>query len=370
MEISMHYILLASSLLFFLSCQSTDKVTRIDKEKKKVEIQSQIDSNSAVNFLIQDGLLDRTQASLLELSKENPKKIVTLLNISQVSLAQGNLKKAEEYCRKALRLDLKNQDAKLILANIYYRYGNFDMAEIILNGLEESYKSSSRALNIKAMISLKHDRKADALALFKEALKKDPGDVAVRMNLGVLHLDHQQVDNAAVEFERVLKIMPDHPDAKMHLAMIYSIRKEYDAAEKLFDDVGNLNAKNALYLYNMAILEERRENFDSSLDYLDRYLSTVTAKSSNNQEVFAMIDRIRTRKAAMGESISDEQIKTLAAKAIQKPKVEKKKSFGPTVDSAEANVKEEKNRKVEPKRANVKKSFAGEDVEDLERMLK
>lgn len=366
----MHYTLLMASFLVLLSCQSTDKVTRIDKEKRKVEIQSQTDVDSAVNFLIKDGLLDQTQASLLELSKENPTKIATLLNISQVSLAQGDLKKAEDFCRKALRLDLKNQDAKLILANIYYRNGNFDMAEIIINGLEDSYKQSSRALNIKALISLKQDRKADALAIFKEALKKDPGDVAVRMNLGVLHLDHQQVDNAAVEFERVLKIMPDHPDAKMHLAMIYSIRKEYDAAERLFDEVGNLNSKNALYLYNMAILEERRENFDSSLDYLDRYLSTVTARSKNNQEVFAMIDRIKTRKAAMGESISDEQIKTLAAKAIQRPKTSKKKPYGPTVDSVNTKVHKERNDEARPKAADSKKSFAGEDVEDLERMLK
>lgn len=362
----MYNILFVSSLFILFSCQSTDKVTRIDKNKKRVEIQSQIDPNSTVNYLIQDGLLDKTQGSLLELSKDNPRKIATLLNISQVSLAQGDLKKAELYCRKALRIDLKNQDAKLILANIYYRYGNLDMAEIIINGLDDSYKNSSRALNIKAMISLKKERHSDALALFKEALKKDPGDVAVRMNLGVLHLKHQQVSNAAVEFERVLKIMPDHPDAKMHLAIIYSIRKDYDAAEELFDDVGNLNSDNALYLYNMAILEERREDFDASLDYLDRYLSTVAAKSSNNEEVFAMIDRIRGKKAAMGDSISDEQIKSLAAKAIQRPKEEKKKPLGPTLDSAK------KKDKVEMKKKDIrgKKSFAGENVEDLERMLK
>lgn len=358
----MYRIVVVAILLFFQACQSTDKVTRVDKEKRKVEIQSQSDPNSAVNFLISDGVLDRTQAKLMDLSMKNPGKISTLLNISQVAIAQGDYKKAENYCRKALRLDLKNQDARFILANIYYRIANYDMADIVINGLEESFQKTSKALNLKAMISLKQDRSAEALAFFKQALKRDPGDVAVRMNLGVLHLKHQQVDSAAVEFERVLKIMPGHPDAKMHLAIVKSIRKDYKAAEDLFDELGSLNSKNPLYLFNMAILEERRENFDSSLEYLDKYLSTNDAGSNTNQEVFAMIDRIRSKKAAAGDAISDEQIKTLAAKAIQRPRQKKDtRPLGPVIEKPNGKT---------PSETKSKDAFGDENVEDLERMLK
>lgn len=344
------------------SCQTTDKIARVDAYKKRIQIQSGDDSRSAIHYLLKDGALDKAYVELIKNIKKNPKKIETLLNLSQISIAKDNLKKAEAYCREALKHDLKNQDARLILANIYYRRNNIEMSDIILNGLADHVKNSSAVLNLKAMIAMKNDRPALALATFKKALKVDPGNIASRMNLGVLYLYHEQVDNAAIEFERVLKLMPDHPDAKLHLGIVYSVRKEYSDAEDLFNEIINIDETNPLALYNLAVLEERRENFDDSLVYLRRYLDTPYAKSENNQEVFALIDRIRGKKEAMGEAMTDQQIEELAARSKSSPA---QRAIGKNTLDVETKGEIYDDTEAEPSTNSVP-----DDVDELERMLK
>lgn len=343
------------------ACQTTDKVARVDAYKKRIQIQSQADRRSAVNYLLKDGALDQAYLELLKSLKKQPKKIGTLLNLSQINIAKGNLKKAEAYCRKALKHDLKNQDARLILANIYYRRDNFEMADIILNGLSESSQNASPVLNLKAMIAMKKDRPALALATFKRALKVDPGSIATRMNLGVLYLYHEQVDNAAIEFERVLKLMPGHPDAKLHLGIVHSIRKNYGKAEDLFNEIVEIDQANPLALYNLAILEERQENFDESLVYLRRYLDTRFAQSKNNEEVFALIDRIRAKKEALGDAMTDEQIEELASRTKSAPQ----RSLGKNTP-----MKEDVSPDTEESYEDGMPSSVPDDVDELERMLK
>ena len=182
------------------------------------------------------------------------------------------------------------------------------MTDIVLSSLGEEANKNSIALNLKALVALKNDRPAYAMNYFKTALKFNPGDVAARMNLGVLYVYYRQIDAAAVQFERVLKSMPQHIDAKLHLAVIKSSRGQFEAAEDLYKDVLDVDPKNALAFYNLAVLEEKRKNYDESMTNLKIYLASNYAKNQDNKEVFAMIERIRAKKDMLGESITDAEI--------------------------------------------------------------
>ena len=164
---------------------------------------------------------------------------------------------------RRLKRDLKNRNAKLILAQIYYRRGFYDMTEIILNSLGKYAEKDSLALNLRALIALKNDQPAYALNHFKRALKFNPGDIAARMNLGVLYVYYRQIDAAAVQFERVLKSMPNHVDAKLHLGIILASRGSMTAAEDLYKEV-SADPDNALATYNLAVLGEKIKNYDDS----------------------------------------------------------------------------------------------------------
>ncbi|MFW7381212.1 MAG: tetratricopeptide repeat protein [Oligoflexus sp.] len=364
---------------FTAGCQTTSYFAKIDKEKRKIEVQSQSDAASPMSNLSRNGALNQTVNRLKEQLKSDPRNVTSLINLSQIYLSQNKLKDAEELCRQALKNDLKNQEAKLILAQIYYRRNNIDMADIIVNGLDENTSKDSQVINLKALIALKRDRPGLALALFQEALKNNPGDVAVRMNLGVLYVQYQQLDQAAVQFERVLSLMPDHPDAKLHLAIVSSSRKDFKIAEKYYDEVLGVDSNNPIATYNMAVLDERREEFDSAINHLRDYLDSSYAKSQNNQEVFSMIDRIRTQKELRGQSMSDSDIKDLASKASQPPvartapKLEEENDESQTVGQIPeaTNPGSEAKRSEKPTPVKEKTNYRSdeEEIEALERAL-
>ncbi len=333
--------------ILFASCQTASLVTKVDVRRKNIEIQSQADPGSAVLALQKEGALESLEKDLLAKVEKSGKDVDSLLNLSQIKLAQGKYDEADKYCRQALKYDLDNRDAKLILAQTYYRRGYFDMADILLNSLGKAVNKDSIALNLKGLIELSRDRPSGAMYLFKEALKYNPGDVATRMNLGVLYMHYRQIGRAAVEFERVLKVMPHHIDAKLHLAVIKASRGQFQQAEELYKDVIDVDSKNALAMYNLAVLEEKRKNFDDSLDYLRAYLESDYAKEQRNKEVFAMIERLKTKKEMQGEKVSDSDIKELAEQIRQNQEVASKNPVvGNNLDKSLTTKKKEKKQTV------------------------
>ena len=331
-------ILLIGSAWILASCQTASLVTKVDVKRKNIEIQSQSDVGSAVLALQKEGALESLKRDLEDKVKKNRKDVPSLINLSQIALAQANYKKADEYCRQALKFDLDNRDAKLILAQIYYRRGYHDMSDIILNSLGSEADKDPIALNLKGLIELANDRPSHAMHLFKTALKYSPGDVATRMNLGVLYVYYRQIEQAAVEFERVLKVMPNHIDAKMHLAVIKASRGQFEQAENLYKDVMDADSKNALATYNMAVLEEKRKNFDDSLDYLKTYLNSTYAQGQSNKETFAMIERLKAKKEMRGDKVSDSEIKELAEQIQQNQEVAANRKLQESRSSSETTA--------------------------------
>ncbi|RYZ56468.1 MAG: tetratricopeptide repeat protein, partial [Proteobacteria bacterium] len=184
---------IASSLacLWLLgACATTGQVARIDKEKRRFELQSQDDGKSAM-VANEDSTTKSLISKLEDRIKDNPRDLDAMINLAQAQLASSKLDKAENAVREALKVDLKNEPARKILAQIYYRRGNLDMAQIILNGLDAMNSKDSQVLNLMGMIALRQDKPEFALLAFQEALKHNPSDIAVRMNLGVLYVHYR-----------------------------------------------------------------------------------------------------------------------------------------------------------------------------------
>ncbi len=308
-------ILILGSLGLNQACRTTGQVARIDKERRKFELQSQDDTKSAM----QTNEEGTTKTLVLKLEKRieaNPRDLNAQINLAQTHLAMGKYDRAEKSCRDALRVDPRSETARKILAQIYYRRGNLEMANIILNGLDAINSKDSQILNLLGMIALRQNRPEFALQAFQESLKNNPSDIAVRMNLGVLYVHYRQLGLAAVEFERILKVMPEHPDANLHMAIIESNRGNLERAEDLYQKVLGIARNNPVAVYNLAVVEERRKNYDKSIAYLKRYLDSDFAKNKNNQEVFALIEKVRSEKeATTGKRVSDDDIMKLAAKS-------------------------------------------------------
>lgn len=353
------YILKTTTVLglvaMLCACASSGSIAKVDPLRKKVELQSSMDTRSAMPDLRNEKSVNSSIEKLKASLASDPHRVSTLLNIAQLHLIQNQFKAAEEYCRRALRVDLKNEEARKILAQIYFRKGNFEMASIILNNLGGMRSKDSKVLNLLGMIAIREGRNAEAREYFTTALKVNSSDIAVRMNLGVLYVKYRQLANASVEFERVLKLMPDHNDAKLHLAIIKTARGDYKTAESIYSDILDRRKDNPLALYNLAVLEKNRKNYGHAVDVLKKYLSTGYARKAKNSEVFALIEDIRRNQSSSQTRVSDDEIQQMADRAVE--------SGG---DSAA--VEEETSEPAQAAPAPTRKA-KDEEISDLERLL-
>jgi len=328
--------LLTMTVLVTAACKTNQRVAVVDEHRRHIEVYSSQDGKSAMLDASKDARFNRAVQDLEARVKQEPRDLAALANLAQLYLVQERFDESEATSRQILRLDIKNNDAKRVLAQVSLRRGNPEMATIILNSMDEQALKDSQTLNLLAMVALHEKKPEHAMAYFKEALKANPSDAAVRMNLGVLYLKHRQLASAAVQFERILRSMPEHIDAKMHLAVIKAARGENSEAEKIYRDVLRQQDKNPLALYNLAVVQKRMQRHDSALDNLKAYLQTPYARSSNTENVFALIEAIQSDKAARGERVSDDDIQRLAAQIRSEPR--QQSSRAPTVGPATSEV--------------------------------
>jgi tetratricopeptide (TPR) repeat protein len=148
---------------------------------------------------------------------KRPDSATAHTNYGRALIEQKNYKAGEE----ALHLALQQKASPPQQSNIYDLLGLVEMRQ-------------------------KHYHKAEQY--FKDALKKNPGNMSSMNNLGVLYLtmaeskkhqDGQQelLSKAATVFEKILVISPHFIQPKFNLALVYMKQKNYEMAEEYFNAV-------------------------------------------------------------------------------------------------------------------------------------
>lgn len=106
---------------------------------------------------------------------------------------------------------------------------------IILAG--EAQSESNRNQMSKAFnLSIQGDNEG-ALKIFKEIEAREPDNLYVHNNLGLVYTNLEQYDLSIRHYEKALRINPHFPMAKNNLAFVYIRLKNYDKAEKLLLEV-------------------------------------------------------------------------------------------------------------------------------------
>ncbi len=306
---------ISASMFVFTGCTTSPAgIAKVNKSKGTLSLYSSGDKRTVSSKVTKTSSIVKSEKALKSELKSDPTDVVSLLNLARLQLAQGKLKSAESSCRNALRRDLKNREARKTLAQIYIRRDNYDMAEIILTGLGGEKSKDAEVLNGMALIALNKGRNAKSMYLFKRALKRDSSNVAVRMNMGVLMLSYRQFAQASTQFERVLKIMPENIDAKLHLAVIKAVRGENDSARGIYEDVLSQDKNNSLALYNLAVLQSKNKSYNKAIDNLKKYLKSRHGGSEDTEKAVALISEIQSKKDDGTANVSDEEIRSLAAK--------------------------------------------------------
>ena len=367
-------LLLSGALL--ASCQTLETGGKVvDSNRKEVIISSNGDDRSALPQGRKDTSLTKARERLEAHIKTSPKDLKALLSLAELQLAQDNLAEAETTSRRVLLLDVKNQDARRVLAQIAIRRNNYDMAMIFLTALGGEQSKESSVLNMLGLVAFNRQDNGEAMRMWKQALNLNPGDISVRMNMGVLYLKNRLLAQASTQFERVLKVAPNHQDARLHLAIIDAARGKNKEAIETYKSILTQDATNQLVVFNLAAAQKNVGQFDEALENLKKFIKISPETSENTSQAFAMIDDINNLKLAKGEKVSDEDLVALAQELATRKSLQKNQSAGGQGASANSSNNKKsststtaitKQAKSEPL---VEPSVNDQEIEALEKQL-
>src|SRR6266852_5358556 len=93
----------------------------------------------------------------------------------------------------------------------------------------------------KAQAALRHRHYSQASRTLEDALKRFPGNVQLRLELGRVYV-YQRQDSRAIEcFRAILRDDPSSREAKLELARVLSYDKKYEPANQLFRELLTTN---------------------------------------------------------------------------------------------------------------------------------
>lgn len=295
------------------SC-ATPRMGQVDPVTNDVVVNSSGDDRSALPDARGLGPVANSVDHYRERLAQDPRDGQAWVGLARMQLVRREFGEAEQSARQALRIDMKNAEARKVLAETAIRRGQSDYALIVLNGIGGVESKDSAVVNMMALVALQQGRNDEARALLDRAIQINPSDIAARMNLGVLHLRYHQIAQASTQFERVLAIMPDHQDALLHMGMVNAIRGNASEAARVYDAVLSERSDNPLALYNYAVLEARTGDHDGAMAHLQRYFEVSRPTASETSNALALVDEIQRQRSARGEPISDDEIRALASR--------------------------------------------------------
>jgi len=288
-----------------------------------------------------DGAIKKLTSSLAGASQDSSQKD-NFLELARLYLAKGNLDLAEKNVKKSLELDIKNLDSKLVLAQVYYRKGLFDMAIMLLQGETMTQIRGSEMHNLLALIALKKSRPYDAWEHFESAIRLDETNIAARLNYGMMLLDHSLDRKAGIQFERTLSLVPSQPDAILMMAMIKARRGDLAGAEIDLSKLSGDHGKNHVVLYNYGSVLYASEKYEKALEVLKSYLASTKVALPNSDEAISMIQfaQDRLKEIEKGDSEVAEEVKkmqSMPAKELSKQAEEAKEAEVKSTDADALN---------------------------------
>jgi len=221
------------------------------------------------------GLYSQAMAVYKKISKLNPKDTEAAMKLGDLYARQGFPSEAKaEYLKvgkdlmrdnqtkraiflyeKLKKLDKKDTEARLSLADLYTREGSTDQAveelneaaelKIRSNDLKRARELLNRAKRLKAdhprtlsnLVDLlkREDEKKEALSLIDDILKKDKDNVKALRQMGNLYFDDQNLEKAEEVFSKIISLRPKDVRATIKLGQINILRENLDQAFELYE---------------------------------------------------------------------------------------------------------------------------------------
>jgi len=163
--------------------------------------------------------------ALFESGSQQPTKeheLALLNNLAAAYRLAKNYSKAEATSRAVLAKHGENVNALKNLALVFYAQGRYRLAELVETNAAKVNAKDPGVHNDLALVYLKTDQPARAVAALRHALELDPKFEVAHRNLGALALAYRDYPTAQKSFAALVSLAPDSYEA--HLDYAYALQ--------------------------------------------------------------------------------------------------------------------------------------------------
>ena len=165
--------------------------------------------------------------------KERPRSDAAFYYRAVTLIQKGEPRLAEQDLLKAIELNPRLLDARLILAENYLRERNRDLARQQIDLAQRIAPNDIRVMTLQANRKVLEQDLKGAEEVFKKILELHPNDPAAYVRIGVFYGAAGRLAESEKNLRKALELNPDQRDAHGVLTGLYIQQKRYDDALKL-----------------------------------------------------------------------------------------------------------------------------------------
>ncbi|UZR98759.1 tetratricopeptide repeat protein [Chondrinema litorale] len=147
----------------------------------------------------------------------------------------ANLKTAEKVLKKPF---VTAQD-QLTMTELYFTEEKYEKAKELINNFLKTGKESAPWYNLKGQLHLIKDEFKEAVWAFKTAIKLEPHNLSLTLNLGNAYLRNKDYFDADNIFKKILKRDPNNVDALIGLGESIMQRSSDEPDEAMLESAEN-----------------------------------------------------------------------------------------------------------------------------------
>ena len=184
-----------------------------------------------------------------------------------------------EYCSN---LDAGNLDCRINLAEMYLAVGELKKGQKRLNEILDTDPKNSSALFLTGNYALMEEDTIKAMKYIQAAINEDQTLFNAYDQMGVLY--SSKADLLALDyFNTALRLQPYRYDIHYKVGMFYQSLQAFDEAVQAYERALAIKSDHKISLHNIAVIEVYRKNYNSAINY---FTQAITADDSYVEAYF------------------------------------------------------------------------------------
>jgi tetratricopeptide (TPR) repeat protein len=205
-----------------------------------------------------------------------------LNNLSAALKEVGRLEHALQVIERAIRIDGSRSMLHDNKGLVLMKAGRYEEARMAFEQAVSLGGGNVSRINLSTALKQTGEQQA-AVEILQGVLKEDADNAEAHSQLGILQVQLGDTEFAAQHLRRALELSPGHVNALYELSKMRNQHLSDDEVSRirtLLEDVRQPNTARALLYFALAFEHEKREEFDTSFNFL---LQGQEIKASRNQ---------------------------------------------------------------------------------------